>query len=380
MEENKGISRGASTEKHDPGFVQLRRGLLEHLGQMSGNATKLYVWLLMTAGWKGPLKGHVLASFADVGRSLMFSSKTLQRACDELEHGPRPFIVVQRAANQYSMTRIRILRFDGGDESFGVDKFDQSKSAALVGGVDAAVDSGVDKFDHSDVHSSRSKSLESRDLRAPKKSEEVKNKRSEESDAVRRRFDAELHPSASKDFFSKPKSKASFEQEVKPTTSREAKLVARLSSKIRSAGGCYADYVARELKAGRPHPFGTEEQEAFEALKYRPELQSRDLSENFVIIALDVYEENRGKPILAGNLCSKVIDRIQSERESSLKLCGTEDGHYWPPDFQRHRNALRKQERQMEKAAEAKGSSKLRLSREEAQRWVDQKDAIWVDG
>lgn len=198
-------------------------------------------------------------------------------------------------------------------------------------------------------------------------------------DAVRRRFDAELHPSTDDDLVSKAKPKTSFETKPNPTAPGKAKLQSRIEARIKKNKECFADWVDSELSKGRPHPFGASEKRAFTELGYPINIRSADVSWDFVFIACDVCDENRGKGISPGNLCSKVIDAIAKERKSDVKNGGDGGGHYWPLDFQKHRNALRAQERLAEKATQASDTGKLRLSREEAQRWVDRNDATWVD-
>ncbi len=379
MTDSKSALSGMSGEKRDPGFVKLRRGLLPHLGRMSSNATKLYVWLLLSADWrKGPMRGSVVASFADIGRDLRVSSKTLQRAVEELETREKPFISVERAANQYELTQIRIFRYDSCDDTSGVDKSDHSNSIGMDTAVDTAVDSGVDKSDHSDVHSNRSNSLKSKDLRAPKKLEEVKNIKREAMDAVRRRFDAELHPSDD-DLVSKVKPKTSFETKPNLSEPGKAKLQSRIADKIAKSKESYAEHITSELSEGRPHPFGDGKKRAFAELGYHINIRSADVSWDFVFTACDVCDDNRGKGISPGNLCSKVIDAISTKRESDLRDGGDGGGYYWPPDFQKHRDALRARERLAEEAARAQTTTSKTFTREEAQRLVDRKEATWVD-
>ncbi len=103
--ENKSISARPSREKRDPGFVKIRRGLLAHLPGMSSNAAKLYLWFHLKASWQPPKRGRVEASFDDMARGNGWSLKTLQRTIEELE--TMPFIEVERATNQYELTRIK---------------------------------------------------------------------------------------------------------------------------------------------------------------------------------------------------------------------------------------------------------------------------------
>jgi hypothetical protein len=62
------------SSQRGPGFVKLRRGLLPHLAEMSSNAAKLYVCLLLRAHWEsGPKRGWVETRYEDIARDLGWS-------------------------------------------------------------------------------------------------------------------------------------------------------------------------------------------------------------------------------------------------------------------------------------------------------------------
>jgi hypothetical protein len=176
-------------------------------------------------------------------------------------------------------------------------------------------------------------------------------KEGDQVDAVRRRGDAELlRPDD--DLGSKAKPKTSFE--AKPNSvPRGAKLQSRISALIKRNDEPFSDWMDRELSKGHANPFGREEREAFAALGYQPNLRSADLSSDFVNAVCNVYEEHRGAGVSPGNLCSKVIDRLQRDRRFDRKQGGDGCGHFWPNDFQRHRDTLREQERRVEAVAKA---------------------------
>src|SRR6267154_106340 len=200
--ENKSISARPSREKRDPGFVKIRRGLLAHLPGMSSNAAKLYLWFHLKAFWQPPKRGRVEASFDDMARGNGWSLKTLQRTIEELE--TIPFIEVERATNQYELTRIRILKYDLEEFTSALDKSVQSDTA----GVDYAEVSGVDKFDCSTVHSKPASQQHQHDLQAPKKVKEVKELKNGTADAaVRRPFDGKLPLSEQRGFSPSEKKK-----------------------------------------------------------------------------------------------------------------------------------------------------------------------------
>jgi hypothetical protein len=316
-----------SSEKRNFNFVMLRRGFREHLPGMSGNAVKLYVWLHLSASFSGPMRGYGVASYEDIARSLRWNQKALQRALTEMECR---YIEIQRAANQHELTTIRIIKYDLEESTPAVDKSVQSKSPA----VDAGVDSGVDKSVQSDVHSNGPNSENRKELQASKNVVEVKKEKNGKSDAVRRPFDAELRP-----INPSPKSASRFK--------KNQNLAGRLAKKIREAGHSesYPGLIEHYKKKGWEHPFGNDERAAFGALQYQPDLTSPVLSTDFVYAVVYVFEENLGKNISPGNLCSKVIDFCECERKKNKTLGSEDPGYYYPPDFVQHRNKLRAGER-----------------------------------
>jgi hypothetical protein len=328
MEERKSVATG----KRNPGFVKIRRGLLEHWPAMSVNARAFYVWLHLTAIWReGPKRGWVEASYDDMARANGWSVKTIQRTIDELE--AKPYIEVERAANQYELTRIKILKYDLEDPTSAVDKFDRSNQRSIVAQVsvaDYAADGGVDKFDRSVVHSKPAESQNALDLQAPKKS---KNLRSTEENAVRRPLNAELRHS--RDGFS-------------PSAKRE-NLEGRLAAKIAAARDSYSDYIQFCQRKGREHPFGKLERETFTALEYELDVSSPLVSRTFVFTAAEVYQENRGRGLSLGVLCCKVIDMLdryrREDKECAAQSGRPSDGYFYPPDFKEHRDRLRARER-----------------------------------
>jgi hypothetical protein len=279
----------------------------------------LYLWFHLKAFWQPPKRGRVEASFDDMARGNGWSLKTLQRTIEELE--TIPFIEVERATNQYELTRIRIVKYDLEESTSALDKSVQSDTA----GLDYAEVSGVDKFDCSTVHSKPASQQHQHDLQAPKKVKEVKELKNGTADAVRRPFDAKLPLSEQRGFSPSEKKK---------------KLTARLAKAISANQDSYRTFIEYEISRGREHPFGDEERQAFSATGYKPDLNSPLLSFDFVMTVLDVYEQTRRKVILPGNLCSRIIDRCQSEKERN-----DGEGYHWPPDFQEHRDRLREQER-----------------------------------
>ena len=314
----------ASREKRDPGFVQIRRGLKEHLhrSKMSSNGAKLYLWCHLSAAWFGPNRGCVETDYHTIARSLGWGTRMIQRVIAELNGR---YIEVKLAANQHELTTIRILKFDTKQTNSGVDTGVQSYGVGVDSGVDRALDKGV----HSSVHSDQRNSQSQNGLQAPKKSIEVIEERRKEHDAVRRRFDAEQRLSSKRVF---------------SPSEKKQKLAERLAAKIREHRESYLELIEYCRMNGSESPFGKEEREAFAMLQYDVDLTNPLLTCGFVDAVVDVCEAQREADVLPGNLCSKVIDLCESRRSSGWRSSGC----YYPPDFVDHRNRLRAMERASE--------------------------------
>ncbi len=110
----------------DETFVCLSRGWCEHLAKLSGNAVKLYNWLLIKAKFSGPDKGKVAASFRDIGMELRVHFQTAYKAAQELR--PR-YITWEPAKNQYGVTVFTVSRYKA-IEDFAVSRRAKSRLTA----------------------------------------------------------------------------------------------------------------------------------------------------------------------------------------------------------------------------------------------------------
>jgi hypothetical protein len=91
-----------------PTYVPLSRGIREHLSRLSGNAVKLYIDLLATAGFSGANKGQVAASFGELASELKMHRDTVHKAACEL----RPYYLDWKPArNQHDVTIFTIQRY-----------------------------------------------------------------------------------------------------------------------------------------------------------------------------------------------------------------------------------------------------------------------------
>lgn len=89
-------------------YVPVSRGLRDHLAEMSGNAVKLYLELLLSAAFAGPNKGQVAVTFADLALTLGLHKQSVHKAAREL----RPYFIDWKAAtNQHSVTVFTIQRY-----------------------------------------------------------------------------------------------------------------------------------------------------------------------------------------------------------------------------------------------------------------------------
>jgi DNA-binding Lrp family transcriptional regulator len=314
--------------QRDPGYVKLRRGLLPHLCEMSDRGAKLYVWLLLKARFAPPKRGWVEASFGDIARELGWSSKTVQRAIQEL--AAKGYIEVERATSQWELTRIKILKYDAEDPAFRVDKSVHSK--------DEGVDRGADKSVHGSVHTPTSIPQSHQDLQAPKNAVEIKKER--RLDAVRRPVDAEL-PVMPPPFRGASRLK------------KKQNLTARRAKAIHVNGNQFKGGLDRDERAVL--------QAAINATRYGAK-DSTVITEGFTSVLMEVYEKHKNDGTSPGNLCSKVIDRCLSEQEACKTLGADPSDYYWPPDFMEHRNRLRVKERATEQASRASGAVRASMA------------------
>jgi hypothetical protein len=97
-----------SLGRSNQSYVPFSRGFREHLPNLSGNAVKLYVELLLAARFAGPHKGEVAVSFADLALGLGMHKQTVHAAAGKL----RPHYITWKAAkNQHGITVFTIQKY-----------------------------------------------------------------------------------------------------------------------------------------------------------------------------------------------------------------------------------------------------------------------------
>jgi hypothetical protein len=99
----------AKEHASDRGFVKIRRGLREHLRRMPAESLKLYLWLHLSASWKGKHRGTVHTSYSDIADELDLSLSTIKRAMARLQ--PQ-YVKILQSGNQHQVSVIRILKYD----------------------------------------------------------------------------------------------------------------------------------------------------------------------------------------------------------------------------------------------------------------------------
>ena len=286
------------------GYAPIRRGLREHLCKISSNGAKLYLWLHLAAWWKGKKRGTVETTYSIIADELGWNPKMVQRTVGELEK--KDYIVVSLASNQHEATTIAIVNYDGKKHTPAVDTSVQGNT------------SGMDKDDHSFVHSSvhtkRNIPRDFKEIGVPKKAVESNRKEKD----VRR-----------------PTSTAYSSEEGKK------KLETRLARKITRENEClgeFLDSIERDL--GRRYPdWWSWVSAGCKAMSYTLDESSPLVSSGFACAIHTVFRREADKKLLPGILASKVID------------CCQETETLWPPDFQDHRDRLRAEERRQDKSA-----------------------------
>ncbi len=113
----------------DRGFAPIRRGLREHLGRMSSDGVKLYLWLHLVAYWTGQKRGTVETTYAEIAKEMRWPKIKVKRAMAEL---CQRFVKVLRRGNQHQYTLIRIRKYQKRSNSAGI-AIDTGKSAGITG-------------------------------------------------------------------------------------------------------------------------------------------------------------------------------------------------------------------------------------------------------
>ena len=89
------------------GYVQLRRGLLEHLPNMCGSDLKCYIAIVLIAGIN---TGRVDITTRDLAEAVGSGSNRVSESLRRLEEAK--YIKVKKAKNQYSVTSIQITKWN----------------------------------------------------------------------------------------------------------------------------------------------------------------------------------------------------------------------------------------------------------------------------
>lgn len=123
-----------------------------------------------------------------------------------------------------------------------------------------------------------------------------------------------------------------------------------MAQKIREDGNSFAEW-ARRCRDRGDDPIDDDTREAFRILRYEPDWSSPLLTTGFIEAVEVVCDEHHGEGLPPGILCSKVIDYCLTQQkvektlsENNGSVMGA-SGYYWPPDFKKHRDQLREQER-----------------------------------
>jgi hypothetical protein len=113
----------------DRGFAPIRRGLRGHLGRMSSNAVKLYLWLHLVVSWTGKKRGTVETTYSEIAKELKWPIIRVKRTMAELR---RRYVKVKARGNQHKSTLIRILKYTKKVKRAGI-AGDTGKSAGVTG-------------------------------------------------------------------------------------------------------------------------------------------------------------------------------------------------------------------------------------------------------
>jgi hypothetical protein len=143
----------------DCGFAPIRRGLREHLGRMSSDAVKLYLWLHLVACWTGKKCGTVETSYAEIIKEFHWTESRVKRAFVELRDR---YIKATNRGNQYHCSTIRILKYKKKPQRAQATS-DRSKTAGATRGQSSGQSTG---------RSTLRIAAKTQAIRSPKKAEE----------------------------------------------------------------------------------------------------------------------------------------------------------------------------------------------------------------
>ena len=89
-------------------WLPFSRGLVKHLKDMSGNSVKVFIYILIRAGFRGEMKGKTVISFSDLATELGMHYMTAYRAVKELI--PQYLIYVP-ARNRHEITVFTVQKY-----------------------------------------------------------------------------------------------------------------------------------------------------------------------------------------------------------------------------------------------------------------------------
>lgn len=290
------------------GFLQLRRGLWEHVrdGRMTVTEALAFIYICCEADtrtgiWKGSAKS--------LSGELGIPERTARDVLEKMEHGAyiRRFAVPGR----HVCYPILVHKFP---ISQGEHNGEQLNAIASTSPADLAYFPREQSVEQHGEHGVEHGAAQKRSKKEKEKREKV----------VRRTQNAELRVVSSS-------------CKKNPKKEKKERLAAHLAGKIARDGERIQDWDLSNWEE--------EIREAFDFIGYELDRRNPQLSAAFLITACEVYQENRNREISLGNLCSKIIDRCVRENKQD-----PDGGYYWPTDFQEYRDRLRQVERASERS------------------------------
>jgi len=332
-----GKVRGGCVKEH---FVRLKVGLLEHIedSRVTPTMMNVYVIVLWQADYEtGFWKGSAAKIFAAWGGQL--SLRTIQRALEALcREGYLKSFHQPGQRHNYPVAINKYLIKSGKHKGYWLNASDTTVPECPVYELaddentadtsDPTPDSATDCVIDRDTTASSTASPVARILDSRELEKEFRGSQSQSPDAGL--------PASTR-------SKATAKSKAKSKHSVDGRLKANLAEKIADAGnGLSFSMAPLGLK-----PFLEDEQRAaFEELEYTPDLDSPLLTTHFIDAVVDVVADNFFHERCPANLCSEVIDRCQEQIENG-------EPAYWPPDFEKHRDRLRKDQHEAERKQRA---------------------------
>ena len=113
----------------DESFQAVSRGLIQHLPDMAGNQVKLYLYCLLSAKNKGPLKGSVRTCGSIIAESLNWAPQEVYRTLKKMDK----YLTVKYSGSRHKGMIITINKFKTVPDFYRKHDVNSSVDGSVVG-------------------------------------------------------------------------------------------------------------------------------------------------------------------------------------------------------------------------------------------------------